>query len=938
MNKNRSHDIRELIDRAALPQAIGERIGEVLANSKLAASELNDVGRELIAHFEDGLAAGRTADELLSSFADSPAVALLIGANKRAVRASAGTGLGSAGSKEGGDPPGLALLRDLRYAARRLMQSPGFTLTAILSLALGVGANAAIFSLVDSLLLRELPVERPEELINIYESSPDFPSNTVSYPDYVDLRARTHEVFGEMSLAQYTFVPVDKANGVTTLMAEMVSGSYFPLLGIEPAVGRLLSSEDDVAEGAHPVVVLGHDHWQRVLGGDPAAVGQEITINGTAYTVVGVPPESYRGALRGLQPAMYLPIMMINQLQPSSSNQLEQRQQYSAFVTGRLAEGATLERAADATAAVAAQLREEYPGIWQSDDSFLLVPTRDVVLFPVFDGAIRMGTWLLLGVVGMVLLIACANLASFLLARASDRRKEIAIRLAMGASRGALIRQLVAESMLLALVGGLAGVTLASWVLRTVQAFDLPTPLPMNLGLGVDSTVLVFALLISLAAGLVFGLIPALQATRPEVLLTLRDETAGAGAAGRLWLRNLLVAGQVAVCLVLLVGAGLFLRSLQAVDELDPGFGHEPAGVVSFAIPATRYDTDQGRVVVDELLRAIEVLPGVMRAGATANLQLNRLNTRFLPITVDGVDPPPDREFHTVDRTQIDPGFLAAVGTPLEAGRNFGSVDTPDASRAAIVSRNFVEHFWPQPQPNSPSGGGASEASVEHGLGHTFRTDSGNEYTVVGVAADTKVRELSEEARPFVYLAMSQVYSETATIVASTTAAADATALAVFGEIRRLAPDLAVYQTITMERHLEIVRFPVRLIAFLWGGFATLALALASIGLYGLVSYAQARRTREVGIRMSLGADSRSVVALLVRSGMKLVAIGSAIGLVLALVMGRVLSGLLYGVGSSDPVALTGVVLLLLAVAFVAAWVPARRASRVDPVQALRSE
>ena len=285
--------------------------------------------------------------------------------------------------------------------------------------------------------------------------------------------------------------------------------------------------------------------------------------------------------------------MMINQLQPSSSNQLEQRQQYSAFVTGRLAEGATLERAADATAAVAAQLREEYPGIWQSDDSFLLVPTRDVVLFPVFDGAIRMGTWLLLGVVGMVLLIACANLASFLLARASDRRKEIAIRLAMGASRGALIRQLVAESMLLALVGGLAGVTLASWVLRTVQALDLPTPLPMNLGLGVDSTVLVFALLISLAAGLVFGLIPALQATRPEVLPTLRDEPPEPEPLAPVATES--SGGRPGCRLPCSIGwSRLFLRSLQAVDELDPGFGHEPAG--SFRSPYPQRATTPTRV------------------------------------------------------------------------------------------------------------------------------------------------------------------------------------------------------------------------------------------------------------------------------------------------------------------------------------------------------
>ncbi len=906
------NDARRFVEGSGLPATIGERISAVLDGGRLSARARLDVARELVAHFEDGLAAGRSAEELLAAFGQDTATARLIDRGKRAM----------APDKGRGDSLPLQLVRDARYALRRLYQSPGFTLPAVLSLALGIGANTAIFSVVNGLLLQEPPFDNPDQLINLYEYTPEFPNNVFSYPDYRDFRDATPEIFSDVSAMMLQPIGQDTDAGVQTRIAELVSGNYFSLLGLEPGAGRLFGPQDGTTPGGHSVVVLGYAFWQTAFGGSADAIGETLRLNNAAYTVIGVAPESFKGQLRGIDPQLFLPIMMINQLQGNSENALEWRGNYGTFPRARLRPGVTIEQARQAPDNLAADLRVAYPDVWHDEDRFLLIPTRDVIIFPMYDGALAAGSWLLLGVVGLVLLIACANLASFLLARAIDRRKEIALRLALGAPRSAVVRQLLVETVLLSLIGGGAGLVLAYWTLATLGGANLPFPIPMSLQFEIDGVVLTFSLAVSVAAGLLFGLAPAIQATRPDVVSTLRDETAGSGGGGRLTLRNVLVVAQVAVSVVLLISAGLFLRSLQQVYALDPGFGRDPSAILTFSLPADRYDSDSGLALLEELRDRFAAIHGVESAGTTNNLHLSQTNTLFFDLNVDGVPPPAGRDAHTVDWASADDAFFETIGISVLDGRGFAPQDNADGDPVVIVSQTLARRFWPD----------------EPAVGKTIRNRDGSELTVVGVASDTKVRTLGEPPRPFVYRPIAQRFGDGFTAVARTSRNPRTVVLEMLAVVRQLAPDLLIFENKTMDDHLAVVRFPAQITAFMFGLFAALALGLATIGLYGLVSYAQAQRAREVGIRMSLGADAGSVIRMLVASGMRLVMIGGAIGLLAALAAARLLSRLLFGVGTADPATFIGVALVLGAIALLAAWIPARRASRINPVEALRAE
>lgn len=533
--------------------------------------------------------------------------------------------------------------QNLRYAVRRLRQNPGFTVSAVLSLAIGIGANTAIFTLVNAIILRRPPVRAPEELVEIYESTPSFEWSVFSNPDYRDVRDATGEVFSGLSVTRIVPAQVDINGSISMFVAEAVTGNYFTLRGIEAYLGLTLLPEDDVAPGAHPVVMLGHGFWQRVFGGDPTVVGRTIRIGGLVYTIVGVAPERFTGYFQGIVPSLYAPLMMINQLAPTSFDELEERGNHSMFATARLRPGVSLPQAQGALDAVAVQLTEDRIDEWDPNASFVMVPSTDVILIPPFDRFVRAAAWLLMVVVGLILLMACMNLASFLLARAVDRRKEIAVRLALGATRRNLVGQLVTETVVLGLLGGTAGIGLSTWLLRALMAADLPLPLPVELDLEPDGLVLGFTLAASVAAGLVLGLMPAWQSTRTDLAVTLKkDESAGAGKPGKLSLRNGLVVLQVTASVLLLVGAGLFLRSFQRIQNVDPGFGREPAGVVQMMIPSTRYDEDEGRRFLDRLRDRVLELPGVEAVGFMDNLHLNTLSTSTIGFNVDGVEPPPD--------------------------------------------------------------------------------------------------------------------------------------------------------------------------------------------------------------------------------------------------------------------------------------------------------
>ena len=816
------------------------------------------------------------------------------------------------------------LSKNLQYAARRLAQRPGFTLVAILSLALGIGANSAIFSLVNAVLLRRAPLEKPEELVEIYISSPEFEYNVFSYPDLRDFMEGTKDVFAEVSGTKLTLTQIDNDSGGEVLPAEMVTGNYFPTLGIEAAVGRTLLPEDDVAPGAHPVVMLGHSHWQKAYGGDSGVVGRETRIGGRPFTVVGVAPEDYEGHFRGLAPAFFLPRMMLNEVSPANYDQLEARGDHGLFVKGRLKPGVTLAQVQTAADAVAERLRESAVEDWDPQASFLFVPTSDVILYPPFDRFVRAAAWLLMIVVGLVLLIACVNLASFLLARAIDRRKEVALRIALGATRGRLVGQLLTETLLLALLGGVAGLALGQGLLALLVGADLPLPVPLTLDLGLDPTVLGFSLVVSLAAGLLLGLAPALQTTNPDVSATIKDETAGVGRSGGLTLRNALVVLQVATSVVLLVGAGLFLRSFQRIQTVDPGFGCDPSAILSVMLPGTRYSEEEGTRFEKRLEERLLQVPGVTAVGVTSNLHLNTLNTQNMEINVDGMEPPEGRDSHLVDRATVSPGFFEAAGVRLLRGRNFDASDLPDAPPVAIINEALAEKFFPG----------------QESLGRILRRpDEGDEdLLIVGVAATAKIRSLGEAPRPFVYVPFSQRYTSDFTVVAKTGADAERTAVDLMAAARELDSQLWIWEAKTMARHLGIVLLPARLSALLLSAFAAVALALACIGLYGIVSYSVSQRSREVGIRMSLGADSGSVVGMLMGSGLKMVGLGAAFGVVASLAAAPALASLLFGVQSTDVASFVVMPLTLIVVATVAAYVPARRASRIDPVRALKAE
>jgi predicted permease len=808
------------------------------------------------------------------------------------------------------------------YALRRLAGKPGFTAVAVVSLGLGIGANTAIFSLVNAVLLRKPPIVKPEELVEVFITSPEFEYNVFSYPDYRDFVEGTRDVFSEVSGTKLALTRLDREGEIEVLPVEIVTGNYFTILGIQALAGRTLLPEDDVALGAHPVVVLGHGYWEKSFGADPDAVGREIRLGGRLYTIVGVAPPDFEGYFRGIPPAFFAPRMMVNEIEASSQNELEIRGNHSLFVKARLAPGVTLARAQVAADAVATSLREARLEDWDPRAGFLMVPSVDVILYPPFDKFVRAASWLLMVVVGLVLLIACVNLASFLLARAIDRRKEVALRLALGATRGRLVSQLLTETVLLSLLGGIAGLLVGKGLLTLLLTADLPLPLPLSLDLSLDPAVLVFSLVVSVGAGLLLGLAPALQSTKPDVAATIKDETAGVGRSGGFTLRNALVVVQVATSVVLLVGAGLFLRSFQSIQTVDPGFGREPAAILELMVPGTKFTEEAGRAFEKRLEERFLEIPGVSAVGLTGNLHLNTLSTQNIDINVDGVEPPEGRESHMVDRATVSAGFFDAVGVRILRGRNFLESDVPASQQVAIVNEALVETFFPG----------------QDALGRMLRRSDDEDLLIVGIASNAKIRSIGEAPRPFVYRPYGQAYTPYVTMVAKTAVDPEATARDLILAAKEVDPEVWIWEAKTMARHLGIVQLPARLSAVLLSAFAVLALALACIGLYGIVSYSVAQRAREVGIRVSLGADAGKVVRMLMGGGLKLVAVGAGLGLVGALLLAPALSGLLFGVDPTDAVSFTLMPLILGSVAVLAAYIPARRASRIDPVRALRAE
>ncbi len=814
-----------------------------------------------------------------------------------------------------------SFLRDVHYALRRARARIGFTTIAVLSLGLGIGVNTAAFSLVNAIILRKTPVVHAERVAELDMANEHGITGPLAYPDIQDLRAQAGGMFTQISLSKFGIFPRDLGDHVETLTGELVNGDYFPLIGLEPVVGRLLGREDDVARGSHPVVVLGYTYWKTAFAGDRGVVGRELRLSGRVYTVVGVAPKQIDGLLPGLAPALYAPVQMTNQLEPTTGDELTERGNHSYFVKVRMADGQTFAGARAVVDRFVGDMHREHPDQWPARMVLRVIPLAQIAVSPLVDDVVVPAATALMVVVALVLIIACANLASFLLAQARDRRREIAIRLALGASRRALVRQLLVESLIVAIAGGVLGVAISTAGLSALLHADLPIPLPISLDVSVDMRVLAFVLTASVVAGVLFGLVPALQATQPGVIETLKNENAGARPGRRFTMRSALVVIQTATSLVLLITAALFLRSFSAQSKVDAGFGSAPAGLVWMALPADRYPDDRRAQAVADIERRVAASNDVIGVGVIGNMLLNALGNNTTLVNVDGFQPPKGTIGFEIDDTAADSGFFSAAGLTLVRGRTFTSADVPGHERVAIVNETMVQKFWPG----------------QDAIGRTFHTDS-NVYHIVGVVKTTKVRSLGEAPRPFMFTAFSQDPPPMFMLVAHVRGNAGRSVTSMVTSLRAFDPSLMIIQAKTMQQHLAVMLLPARLGAVAFALFAGLALVLATIGVYGVVRYAVARRAREMAIRLAIGARPSGVVRLLMREGVVLVTTGAVLGLGLAALVSRGLESLLFGVTAVDSIAFLGAPALLIAIGVLAAFLPARRASRTDPASALRAE
>ena len=812
------------------------------------------------------------------------------------------------------------MIADLRYALRQLIRRPVFTIVALLTMALGVGANSAIFSIVNAVLLRPLPVDSPEELVDIYTLDGDETfMNPHDYPDYVAIR-EDRETFVDVVAYAADFVGMTVGTEAEVLFGENVSGNYFDVLGIPAARGRVFQDGLDDEPGAS-VAVIGNSLWRRHFGADPDVIGQTIILKGKPFEIVGVAPEWFKGVWVGFNVEVWIPASAITYFDPSRSG-LDVRSGRNYLVKGRLQPGMTEEQAQARMDLKAAQLGAAFPES-NADRSFHVISSNDVRMHPNIDGYMVPVAALLMTVVGLLLLIVCSNLANLMIARALGRRREIAIRLAVGAGRGRLIRQLLTESLVLAVAGGALGLLLAWGITTAIVRFQPPMLISLSLDLGLDATVLAFTFGVAVLAGLLFGLVPALQATKPQLVSALKDVPSTVGSRYRRFgVRNVLVVAQVAISMVLLVGAGLFVRSLIAAQDIDPGFEGERAVVMTLAPGLTDWDRDHRDEVLARLLERTRALPGVESATMASRLPLGAAvqTNEIYPVGAEiNLESPP-----SVDVTRISPDYFRTLDVVLLEGRDFTESDDREAPLVVIVSEAAARQHWPG----------------ESALGKTLRLGDpdGEVRTVIGVARDTKVRTLGEAPRPFVYQAYRQSNENFMSLVARTSGEPSSLLPVLQREVRTIAADLPVMELKTMAEHMGLMLFAPRMGGILLAVFGGLAALLATIGLYGVVAYTAALRTREVGIRVSIGASPSDVIRLMIGQGTVLVGVGAVIGLVLAFVATRPLGSMLYGVGVSDPVTFGGVGLLLVGVGIAATLIPALRAARLDPVKALRYE
>jgi predicted permease len=806
------------------------------------------------------------------------------------------------------------LWQDLRFAARLLRSNPGFTALAVLSLALGIGVNTAIFGLVRAVLLPSLPVADAARLVSIYHryTRGHESLSSTSYPDYEYYRDHNQVLAGLMA---YGRVPMSVRIGeqAEQISGELVTANYFSVLGLQATAGRTFLAGD----GA--VAVIGDRLWRSRFGGDRNVLGRTIGVGRHTFTIVGIAPPRFRGVVLdwGDPPELWVPMAAFREAVPILPEDfLQLRGDDWLLVTGRLKPGVSMVQAQAAIRGMAGQLTQAYPAI-HHDWTAELLPLSRARFWPSYRNSIVTFLELLAAVTGLVLLIACFNVANLLVTRGLKRQREIAVRLALGAGRGRVVRQLTTESVLLSLVGGAAGVAVASWTAAFVSLYPRPFKIPLALDTHLDVPALGFALLLSLATGVVFGLIPARRASRPDLALSLKSEAPGPGLRG-FALRNALVVAQVALSLVLLIGAGLFVRTLRNAQASDPAFRTGSAVLVDLDLAVAGYSDARGKQFYAEALERARLLSGVEAPALVWMPPLGdmRGGTDVLP-------PGASRPLQ-VNWNIASPGYFRTLGLPLVRGRDFDNRDTESAPRVAVVNEVMARRFWPREDPLGK-------------LLHLAKPGS-LPLEVVGVVRDGRMQNFREDPRPCFYRPLAQSYVPEMTLIARTPGGPDLALAEIRRELRALDKDLPVAGAETMHAHLDRALSQERLTASLLSGLGLLALALAVIGIYGVMSFSVAQRTREIGIRMALGAQAPDVLTMILRHAAILLGTGLAIGWAAAALVTRYAVSLLYGVSPTDPWTFVAVSAVLAPAAMLACYLPARRAARVDPMVALRYE